>query len=64
MQALLRPGRIDRMIYVPLPSHHTRKEIFKVSVEEILCHVVCGEGVKLSLCFGLGMACVCCVFFD
>ena len=32
LQALLRPGRIDRMIYVPLPSNDTRKEIFQVSV--------------------------------
>ena len=30
--ALLRPGRIDRLIYVPLPSDDTRREIFKVSV--------------------------------
>lgn len=29
-KALLRPGRIDRLIYVPLPSENTRKEIFKV----------------------------------
>ena len=30
LQALLRPGRIDELIYVPLPSSATRKEIFKV----------------------------------
>ena len=29
-KALLRPGRIDRMIYVPLPSDDTRREIFQV----------------------------------
>ena len=30
-KALLRPGRIDRMIYVPLPSDETRREIFQVT---------------------------------
>ena len=29
-QALLRPGRIDRIIYVPLPSDETRREILTV----------------------------------
>lgn len=29
-KALLRPGRIDRLIYVPLPSSQTRREIMKV----------------------------------
>jgi AAA family ATPase len=29
-KALLRPGRIDRMIYVPLPSDETRREIFQI----------------------------------
>jgi len=30
LQALLRPGRIDRIIYVPLPDAATRGEIFKL----------------------------------
>ena len=29
-KALLRPGRIDRIIYVPLPDTEARKEIFKI----------------------------------
>ena len=28
--ALLRPGRIDRLIYVPLPDEQTRREIFEI----------------------------------
>ena len=31
-KALLRPGRFDRIIHVPLPSDNTRREIFLVSV--------------------------------
>ena len=31
-QALLRPGRIDRLVYVPLPCASTRREIFEVSL--------------------------------
>ena len=31
-RALLRPGRIDRMVYVPLPSDDTRREIFQVNM--------------------------------
>lgn len=29
-KALLRPGRLDRIVYVPLPDESTRKEIFKI----------------------------------
>jgi len=29
-KALLRPGRIDRIIYVPLPDKEARNEIFKI----------------------------------
>ena len=39
-QALLRPGRIDKLIYVPLPSDETRREIFQVSVWYDLCSFV------------------------
>ena len=29
-QALLRPGRLDRLLYLPLPTFEDRKKIFKV----------------------------------
>lgn len=29
-QALMRPGRLDRIVYVPLPDARTRKEIFSL----------------------------------
>ncbi|NXW80797.1 SPAT5 protein, partial [Hirundo rustica] len=34
-KALLRPGRIDRIIYVPLPDAATRKEIFKLRFQSM-----------------------------
>lgn len=34
-QALLRPGRIDRIIYVPLPDAATRGEIFKLHFQSM-----------------------------
>ena len=33
--ALLRPGRIDRIIFVSLPDEETRKEIFKVQFKKM-----------------------------
>lgn len=29
-QALMRPGRLDRIVYVPLPDAATRREIFSL----------------------------------
>lgn len=29
-KALLRPGRLDRIVYVPLPDNNTRREIFNL----------------------------------
>jgi len=48
--ALLRPGRIDRMIYVPLPGDLTRKEIFEIQFRTIPISddVSIEELVKLS----------------
>ena len=35
MQALLRPGRLDRILYVPLPDEETRKEILGLQMKKI-----------------------------
>lgn len=32
-RALLRPGRFDKIIYMPLPNQNARKEIFRVSMK-------------------------------
>ncbi|KAM9329720.1 ATPase family gene 2 protein homolog A [Gastrophryne carolinensis] len=34
-KALMRPGRIDRIIYVPLPDSATRREIFKLRFQNM-----------------------------
>lgn len=31
-KALMRPGRIDRIIYIPLPDYETRREIFNIQL--------------------------------
>ncbi|KAI4819467.1 hypothetical protein KUCAC02_004713 [Chaenocephalus aceratus] len=36
-QALMRPGRLDRIIYVPLPDAPTRQEIFCTPVPQHAC---------------------------
>ncbi|KAH0483976.1 MAG: uncharacterized protein KVP18_004574 [Porospora cf. gigantea A] len=33
--ALVRPGRLDRIVYVPLPDSQARKEIFRVHLKEL-----------------------------
>lgn len=33
--ALLRPGRFDRLIYVPLPDVDTRKSIFEINLAKM-----------------------------
>ena len=35
LQALLRPGRIDRILYVPLPDPPTREEIFSLHLRKM-----------------------------
>lgn len=60
LQALLRPGRIDRIIYVPLPDAATRGEIFKlhfrsmpvsdeVCVAELVQHTQKYSGAEVNL---------------
>ena len=34
-QALMRPGRLDRLVYVPLPDEHTREEILKLRLGSV-----------------------------
>lgn len=34
-KALLRPGRLDRIIYVPLPDEDTRKEILRIRFKKM-----------------------------
>ncbi|KAJ8976502.1 hypothetical protein NQ317_018446 [Molorchus minor] len=34
-KALLRPGRLDRIVYVPLPDENTRKEIFRIKLSKM-----------------------------
>ncbi|XP_067945967.1 ATPase family gene 2 protein homolog A-like [Watersipora subatra] len=34
-KALMRPGRLDRLVYVPLPDHKTREEIFKLRLSSV-----------------------------
>src|SRR4051812_7617245 len=35
--ALLRPGRIDRILYVGPPDFESRKEIFRIQVQRMAC---------------------------
>lgn len=34
-KALMRPGRLDSMVYVPLPDYATRKEIFQIQTKRM-----------------------------
>lgn len=34
-KALLRPGRLDRIVYVPLPNSETRREIFNIKLRKM-----------------------------
>ena len=58
-QALMRPGRLDRIVYVPLPDAPTRQEIFSlqfrhmpvaqnVSVDELVTRTSKYSGAEVS----------------
>nr|XP_023962152.1 ATPase family protein 2 homolog isoform X4 [Chrysemys picta bellii] len=48
-KALMRPGRIDRIIYVPLPDAKTRREIFKLQFRSMpISDEVCLEELVLQ----------------
>lgn len=58
-QALMRPGRLDRIIYVPLPDAPTRREIFSlqfrnmpvaqdVSLEDLVARTTKYSGAEVS----------------
>lgn len=65
--ALVRPGRIDRLIYVPLPNAESRKEIFEVmfrsmsvsknlSLEYLIENTVNYSGAEIcSICHEAGL---------
>ena len=42
--ALLRPGRFDRLINVPLPDGETRKDIFRINIQKMQ-HSECAEQI-------------------
>lgn len=42
--SLLRPGRFDRLVYIPLPNDVAREEIFKIN----LLHMPLGDDVSIS----------------
>ena len=31
----MRPGRLDRLLYVPLPDEETRRDIFRLRLERV-----------------------------
>uniref|UniRef100_A0A8D0GUY9 ATPase family gene 2 protein homolog A n=1 Tax=Sphenodon punctatus TaxID=8508 RepID=A0A8D0GUY9_SPHPU len=48
-KALMRPGRIDRIIYVTLPDAATRREIFKLQFRSMpISNEVCLDGLVLK----------------
>ncbi|XP_063776362.1 ATPase family gene 2 protein homolog A isoform X2 [Pseudophryne corroboree] len=65
-KALMRPGRIDRIIFVPLPDAATRREIFRirfqcmpidneVSLDRLVLQTERYSGAELPLCSSLSM---------
>lgn len=47
-KALLRPGRLDRIVYVPLPMDNTRREIFRIKMEKMPVSIIGDLNLKFS----------------
>ena len=48
-QALMRPGRLDRIIYVPLPDKVTRREIFDIHFKKTpIAEDVCADDLVVE----------------
>lgn len=47
--AILRPGRLDRRIYVPLPDDVARKEIFKIHTKNVSMNKVNVNEINIAL---------------
>lgn len=57
-KALLRPGRLDRIVYVPLPDEETRKEIFKIKFKKMPVSIKkCKDSYENFMCFILDFEC-------
>ncbi|XP_018571693.1 spermatogenesis-associated protein 5 [Anoplophora glabripennis] len=51
-KALLRPGRLDRIVYVPLPDADTRREIFRIKLSRMpVLNVDIEDLVKKTECY-------------
>lgn len=37
-KALIRPGRFDRLIYIPPPDYEARYEIFQINIKRLVVH--------------------------
>ena len=37
-KALIRPGRFDRLIYIPPPDIEAKREIFKINLQKMSVH--------------------------
>lgn len=56
-KALLRPGRLDRIVYVPLPDETTRKEIFRIKLEKMPVYTLNNLIVLFYILHFLGFEC-------
>lgn len=59
----MRPGRLDRLVYVPLPDENTRDEIFRLRLASVPLaeDVKFSELVKLSHGYSGAEVCFCCI---